>query len=440
MGIINRIRFLLLSAIFFLPATISISQIKIGIALPLMSTSANIEEGKVGAQMLKGIRDALQEYNTLNPSLKINLQVEDTKKDGSTTLNIINEFGSDTNVIAILGPVYSSELINNVGASEFHKIPILTPTATQNFLAAKNNFMYQLNPTYDIRGRIIAKYAMNELKMKNFIIFAEESYGKNYSESFADEVTKNSGQIFSRISYSKNNQELSKEFAQLKSAVVDKEKFIDFGSLEKQQIEKLNGLKFKYSYIDSLIKEKLVVSIYKLLGKNADKILDSARLTAIPYKEGTQGIIFGYIDAVYIPLTNFEEISKIAPRYFSENINLPVIGTSDWNNKKTLEENRMYIKELYFDSDFYLKPGNNMASLTEGEIRNYYFGYDSMKLLLDKISEGNITRKNLNEALERVKNYRAKHNNITFKERTNHEMSIMLFKKGQLKKLSDYIY
>jgi len=432
----------LLIIIFFQNVSPLSAQIKIGVAIPLMKNSDNSGDKKLGEMMLKGINDALTEYDSSNLSVKIILKIEDTQKDQSAVLDIFNKFGSDSGFIAIFGPVYSSELVNNAGAAAFHKILTITPTATDNFLAEKNEFVFQLNPTYDIRGKTMAGFAMKELGMKNFIILSEESYGKNFEESFAFEVNKNGGSIVFTKFYSKDKNDLSDELGEIRNKLFEKEKFIDFGNLNKSQVDKLQKIKFQFSYPDSLINEKLTVSIYKLFGKNAERILDSI---GIPYTRSidkSEKYVLGLTDAVYVPISNSSEISKVASQYFSENIPLPILGTSDWNSGKDLSTNSNFIKELYFESDFFLKDGINerLVNLDESEIKNYYFGYDGMKLILDKISEGNKTRQSLNEALQKLKGYEAEHNNVTINERTNHEMSIMIFRNGSINKLRNYVH
>ena len=153
---------------------LSYSQVKIGVAIPLMTNSSDASEKKTGEQMLRGINDALEEYKKNKPAITVTITAEDTKKDQSATLDILNRFGSDNTVIAVLGPIFSSELINNAGAAVFHKMPVISPTATVNFLAQNNPYVFQLNPTYDIRGRVMAKFAMKEMGMNNFIILSEK--------------------------------------------------------------------------------------------------------------------------------------------------------------------------------------------------------------------------------------------------------------------------
>lgn len=417
------------------------SQIKIGLALPLMTGSSDETEKMTGTQMLNGIKDAIEDYNKSGSAVKISTVIEDTKKNQSATLDILNKFGSDSSVIAVLGPVYSSELVNNTGAALFHKIPVITPTATLNNLAKNNPYVFQLNPTYDVRGRLIARYAMNELGMKNFVILSENAYGKNFADSFSDEVQKSKGTVELTEYYSKDSVSVSGQIENIKKFIFEKDKFIDFGKLTANQNEKLKSLKFEYSDFNSLKAEGAVISIYRLFGKNAVRIMDSLKIFPSVITE-MRNVIPGCVNAVYIPVSGNEDIKTILPIYIASGINLPILGNSDWNNSEALSESGTGNAELYFDSDFYLKDDEeiNNKGLSEQEIKNYYFGYDGMKLILDKISEGNKTRQSINNALEALKDYISLHNRITLYERTNHSMSVMNFKNGILKKVSDYEY
>ncbi len=419
------------------------SQMKIGVALPMMMSSQNEDDKILAQQMLSGINKALQEYNDANPTKKIEIITEDTKRDQAEVLKIFDKLGSDDKVTAILGPVFSSELVNNAGAALFHKIPIVTPTSTQSFLAEKNPYLFQLNPTYDIRGRIMADFACKELQMKNFAIFSEEAYGNNFAQSFTDQAIKDGGNIIAIKYYSNDKTDLTEELEELRNMIFEKDRFIDFGKLNADQTDKLRKAKFRFSNIDSLSDKKLIVSIYKLFGKNADKTADSIGISSSVFMatDFSNKYIPGYVDAVYIPISNAYEISKVLPQFYMAGLDIPVLGSSDWNNSVVLNENKAYIGQLYFDSDFYIKDKSSEDfSKSDPELKNYYFGYDAMKLILDMISAGNTTRASLNDALEKVTDYQAIHCNYTIKERTNHQMSIMTYRNGSIEKLKDYVY
>jgi len=97
----------LVLVITFSIVNVSTGQIKIGLALPLMKNSEDAEEKKTGMQILKGVNDALREYNESDESVTVLTVSEDTKKDAAITLEILNRFGTDSNFIAVFGPVYS---------------------------------------------------------------------------------------------------------------------------------------------------------------------------------------------------------------------------------------------------------------------------------------------------------------------------------------------
>lgn len=419
------------------------AQIKIGVLLPMMSSSEIAEEKKPGEFILKGVRDALDEYNASNLSNKAEIILEDTKREPAAALESINKLASNKDVVAIFGPVYSSELAKNAGAADFHKIPIITPTATLNFLASNNPYVFQLNPTYEIRGKLLAKFAIEKLGMKNFYVLSEESYGKYYSEGFLNEVKSRGNDSLMVQYYPQETKDFSSYFESIRAKILSEDKFIDFGNLDKASIEKLAKVKFQFSNIDSLVNNKLAVSIMKLFGKDANTIINELKIIPANISDPAKKIIPGIADAIYIPVSNSGEITELLNAFTQSGIILPVLGMSDWNNPNLLEENKSKINRLYFESDFYLndeKKNSKTDFLNDTDLKNYYFGFDGMKLILDEIHSGKRTREELNDALENMKDYKAFHNKVTIKERTNNCLSIMSFTGGELIKISDYTY
>jgi len=73
--------FFIFAVIFLTNIGFIYSQVKIGVALPIMKSSQNEDDKVMGEQMLRGITKALEEYNTANPSKKAEIITEDTKRD-----------------------------------------------------------------------------------------------------------------------------------------------------------------------------------------------------------------------------------------------------------------------------------------------------------------------------------------------------------------------
>ena len=290
----------------------------------------------------------------------------------------------------------------------------------------------------------MGRYATKELKLNNFIILSEETYGIKYAGAFTSEVLKARGNVIATHYFRIDDTDLDSVMNELKTSMFSKEKFIDFSKQDPGQLEKLKELNFVFSNADSLVNAGSIVSIYKIFGNRADRVVDSAgvRTITISYPDPNRSYIFGAAEAVYIPVSNPEKINLILPALRNAGINLPVIGTSDWNNEKILEENSEYLSRLYFESDFYIKDGskNELSDKSETAEKNYYMGYDAMKLVAKLISEGNKSRGKLYDALQKVNDFQAVHINYTLKNRSNHQMMIMKFENGILQLVGDYVY
>ena len=420
------------------------SQTRIGVILPLMENSENPEDKVLGEEILKGITDALDEYNSQDTLNNIIIKTEDTRRDPARVLELIDQMGNDTNIKAIIGPVFSSEISSNAGAPAFHKIPLITPTATQNFLAADNQYIIQLNPTYETRGKLMGRYATKELNLNRFLILSEESYGIKYAGAFTSKVLKARGSVLSTQYFKVDDTDLDSAINELKKAMISKEKFIDFGKLSADQIQKFSSMNFVFSNTDSLAGAGDIVSIYKIFGSRADRVVDSAGIKtfSITKPDPNRNYIYGAAEAIYIPVSNPEKINLILPALRNAGLNLPVIGTSDWNNEMILKDNSEYIIRLYFESDYYLKDVSkkDLSGKSETAEKNYYMGYDAMKVVAKQISEGNNTRGKIYDALQKVTDFKAVHINYTIKNRSNHEMMIMKFENGRLEMVGDYVY
>ena len=428
---------------FFACLDTAFAQLKIGILLPLMKNSPDSEERKVGEIILKGVKDAYQDYKNSDTNFRsIELIVEDTKRDQGIALELINKFGTDKEVLTVFGPIYSSELANNAGAADFHKIPVITPTATSNDLALKNPYVFQLNPVYNTRGRLIAKYALKELGMKNFLVLSEDTYGRLYSESFIEEIVNSKNIIKGEEYYSKDNPDFKTHLDNFKSVILAEDLFIDFGNADKSTIEKIRQLNPVYNNLDSLVQYNIAVSIYKLFGQKGKAAADSLKLKSLKITDKSKKIIPGIVDAIYLPVSGSVEIPDLLTDIESSGLILPLIGTSDWNNEKLLSENSSKFKTLIIESDFYLSDLSSeyLSEINEEDYKNYYFGYDGMKLILDEIAKGKISRQLLNLSLETLSNYKTNHNNITIKNRSNSSLSILKFNDGKLEKVTDYTY
>jgi ABC-type branched-subunit amino acid transport system substrate-binding protein len=419
--------------------------VKVGVALPLFEDSGDESRGELGNEILNGMKFVLSEYNK-TASTKVALVVSDTKRDPSVTKTILTDFGEDNTISCAIGPIFSSELSENTEEGILYKMPVISPTATGDGLAAAYNYIYQLNPSYEVRGKLMADYLSKELFMKKFAVIYEESYGINFKKHFEEETKKLGGKVIFSGSYSKDAQNITSIIDSITGIIKANDLFINISNLNLVQRQKLESSGIRNTLIDSLMSLKLDVSIYYLYGKNAKKILDTMNIRPYQLKAGTNKYIQGYIDGIYIPISSAPEINMIVPELFSSGLSFFIAGTGDWNNEKVLEDNKVYLKNLYFESEYYVNDADAAVQDLKSKLKktkyklskNFLFGYDAMALMLNIIGKGNKTREQINEALRSTSGYNGIKSLISLDYHgVNSQLNILTYDNG-LRKIMDY--
>jgi ABC-type branched-subunit amino acid transport system substrate-binding protein len=412
--------------------------VRIGAALPLFEDSDDPGEQQLGKEILNGISFALNEYNR-SPLVKVKLITKDTKKDPQICADVVTQLSEDDTADVILGPVFSSELAAVTETALVDEIPIVSPTATSDRLAENHDYIFQLNPSYAVRGRVMADYLVKKLGMRNIAVISESSYGINFSNHFVSEVKKLGAKIVAEYYYGSNTTNILGIIKQIDSTIRTNDLFINIANLNVTQRQKLEDAGLRYSLLDSMMTYKTEVSIYYLFGRNAKKIIDTLNIKPHILKPGTSKFLQGYIDAVYIPISNPSEIGMIVPQLFSYGLSLFIAGTGDWNNEKALKDNAVYLKNLIFESEYYINENDPKVIDLKEKLKaanyklskNFLFGYDAMDLLLSIISKGNTTREEIYDALNEVKSYDAIKSKITLDyHRINSELNILTYDDG----------
>jgi Periplasmic binding protein len=428
----------ILTALFILIACIeSFAQnsVKIGVALPMFNESEDPAKKQLGVEILDGIKFALTEYSR-NTSVKITLDVLDTRRDPVVASDIIRSFGEDEKVIGVIGPVFSSELSESALNGPQFSLPIISPTATGDDLATSYNYVFQLNPSYEVRGKLMAEYLIQKSGFKNFAVIYEESYGESFRKHFVNEATRLGGKVLISESYKKDPKEINDVIGKIVKYIKENDLFINAANLNLTQRQKLENSGVRWSLLDSSLTMNMDVSIYYIFGKHAKKMLDTMNIK--PVKSSSSKYVQGVIDAIYIPIANPTDINVIVPQLFSDGLSMNIAGTGDWNYEKTLEDNKVYIKNLIFESEYYPDDDPLYSELKENLkktkfklSKNFLFGYDTGRLIFGLVGSGSVTRNDLNEALKNLVNYDAIRSKISLDYHgVNSELNILRYDEG----------
>jgi branched-chain amino acid transport system substrate-binding protein len=106
------------------------------------------------------------------------------------------------NVKCIIGPIYSEDV--RLVLSEFRgiKLPVISPTATDNGLTSLNEYFFQANPNFTFRGRAMAQYVYYvENKRKMAVLNAIEGYSPLLAAEFINEFKGLGGEVVIQRTY-----------------------------------------------------------------------------------------------------------------------------------------------------------------------------------------------------------------------------------------------
>ena len=156
--------------------------IKIGVYQPLTGDSA------AGGQMtVEGIKLANKMYLEVLGK-KIELYIEDNKTDKTEAANAVSRLIEKHQVNAIIGSYGSSLAMGGGPVAEEAGIPVMGCSPTNPLVTLDNDFYFRVCFIDPFQGKVVAKYAYEELGAKTAAIIMDVS--NDYSTGSADSLRK----------------------------------------------------------------------------------------------------------------------------------------------------------------------------------------------------------------------------------------------------------
>ena len=343
----------------------------VGVILPL---SSNLSSA-AASEILEGIKFALSEYNE-GREKKIGILIRDSELSRSKMEEIHDEFKDVENLKCIIGPIFSSEVKDALDVFDDINVPIISPTATDDYLTETNDNFFQANPSFITRGRLLAQYIYYVgNKRKIAVLNAIDGYSPILSSSFTQEFEKLGGRIVLRESYKSGSLDL------------------------KEQIKKLS---------ESL---NLSEGIYIPLADRSDIPVIVSFLSQINLNIPVYG------DQDWMSTSDLESAS-----FLDNNL----IFCSDYFLKFSDEDYQIFSKNFY-------------SKINMDVNRNILYGYDTMKYLLtimrNSFSGGDALKLKMISGISSV----GFHNNICFdSNRINRYMNIVRYSSGKFELIDKF--
>lgn len=410
------------------------SRIKLGALLPLMKNSEPSAAKQIGNDVYDGVLFAVEEYQS-DPEarVKVALETKDTERDPAIAERVAGELCEDREVIGIIGPVFSQTTVAAAKITNRARIPLVTPTANSNGIAASGVYTFQANPDYENRGKALARFAVEKKQFSTFAVLSpSDTHGKLMAEGFVAEAIRLGGKVVISEWYSNGSTDFTTQLQNIRRAAEKNaaEPMISFrGRLNQSDLVKLTQLGVPRKRLDSLVNRSAVVPAVFLLGPRGRALVDSLEITAFSYARNTVDsldIAVTGIDAIYCPITTSSEIGLVSSQIVYFNIQAQLLGSGEWNSFADLDANKRYCEGVIFEADGY--PDEHSAGF-ETFMRNFQqrfskqpgkntlYGYDAARMMLGLIREGASNRESLTRALSELQMYEGLHAKISLADR-----------------------
>ncbi|MHB1686550.1 MAG: ABC transporter substrate-binding protein [Ignavibacteriaceae bacterium] len=340
----------------------------IAVLLPLDKPSESLLTTDASHEILEGVKFAVSGFNDDHQD-KIGLLIKNTGRSQAKIDSIKKDVDSLSSLKVIIGPIYSDEVKETLEAFKENDVPIISPTATDDGLTELYPNFFQANPSFTMRGKIVAEYIYYvENKRRMAILNSEGSYSSILAGSFKKEFEKLGGKILVRETFKPGSIDLSKQVSKIA-----------------KDSSKLQGV-----YLPLTENRDVPSILSQFLSSNLNMT------------------VYGNQD--WLLAKGFESFSSLSDKLtFSSDYFL------DYNDSTFRQ----------FSKRFFSQTGIDVS-------RNVLYGYDITKYILSFLTEQNISRSSLKAKLESGIIFRGFHNNIYFdKERINKFLNIVRYKDGK---------
>lgn len=143
----------------------------IGIALPAYSVGK--KEYHIAQGLYLGYMLAAEQFNDKHTA-KINLRFQNTGVKADSAQQALESF-AEQEVDAVIGPLFSEQAQTMAKVADRYKTPIIAPLANAESIASEGGYIYQVNPTFKVHGKVMANFAKKSLGINRAAVIAEQN-------------------------------------------------------------------------------------------------------------------------------------------------------------------------------------------------------------------------------------------------------------------------
>ncbi len=182
-------------------------------------------EATFGISTHRGIALAFEEINQAGGVMgkKLELITLDDRSKPEEAATAATKLVSEKEVVALLGEVASSRSIAMAPIAQNSKTPMISPSSTNPRVTEMGNYIFRVCFIYPFQGEVMAKFALNNLKVKKVAILRDidSDYSTGLADYFTAAFKKAGGTIVTDVSYSSSDIDFKSQITAIRTQKPD---------------------------------------------------------------------------------------------------------------------------------------------------------------------------------------------------------------------------
>ncbi len=179
------------------------------------------QQGTFGTSTHQGIQLAVDEINAAGGvnGRKIKILLEDDQSKQEEAANAVTKLISQNNVVAVLGEVASSASIAAAPICQSNKIPMITPSSTNEAVTKIGDYIFRMCFIDNYQGPVMANFALKNLKAKRAAILTDvkNDYSTGLTSVIRQTFNSGGGNIVAEQSYSNGDADFRPQLTSIKA-------------------------------------------------------------------------------------------------------------------------------------------------------------------------------------------------------------------------------
>ncbi|HEX7808211.1 MAG TPA: ABC transporter substrate-binding protein, partial [Thermoanaerobaculia bacterium] len=175
-----------------------------------------------GQSTHNGIMLAVDELNGAGGvnGRKFRVITEDDQSKSEEAATAVTKLISQNNVIAVLGEVASSSSLAAAPICQSNKVPMITPSSTNEGVTAVGDFIFRMCFIDPYQGEAMANYLSKQAGMTNAAVLVDvkSDYSTGLAANFKKTFTANGGKIVVEQSYAQGDSDFRAQLTKIKSS------------------------------------------------------------------------------------------------------------------------------------------------------------------------------------------------------------------------------